>query len=148
MRPFWALALVLLPLPGCFPPAVTIASFAADGASYAATGKTVSDHGICVATARDCALIGSIVDGKPLCVDRAPDLSVPVEDRRRARLFFVAGSYSDPANAERAARRLSFYGVAVVPVTVDGRLLHRVVVGPLSPVQAAALGPDTWKAPR
>ena len=147
MRRLWVLALVIL-LPGCFPPAVTVASLAADGASYAATGKTLGDHGISVATDRDCAVIGRLIDGRPICVDRAPDPSIPVEDRRHPLLFLVAGSYSDPANAERAAQRLSPYGATIVPVTVNGRSLHRVVVGPVSPLQAAALGPDAWRAPR
>jgi hypothetical protein len=144
---FWALA-VLLPLPGCLPPAVAVGSFVADGASFAATGKTVGDHGLSVATARDCAVIGRLLDGKPICLDRTPDPSIPLEDHRRERLFLVVGSFADRGNAEREARRLSSYGATVVRSEVNGRLLHRVVVGPVSLAQAAALGPDAWKAPR
>jgi hypothetical protein len=147
MRRLWVFAL-LAPLPGCFPPAVTVASLAADGMSYAATGKTVSDHGITVATARDCAIIGRVFDGMPICIDRTPDPAIPLEDRRHPRLFLVVGSFAERGNAEREAQRLSTYGSTIVPSTVNGRLLHRVVIGPVSLGQAAALGPDTWKAPR
>jgi hypothetical protein len=147
MRRFCALA-VLLPLPGCLPPALAVGSLAADGASFAATGKTIGDQGLSVATARDCAVIGRLLDGKPICLDRTPDPSIPLEDRRRPLLFLVVGSYADRGNAEREARRLSSYGATVVPSEVNGHVLHRVVVGPVSPTQAAALGPDAWKAPR
>jgi len=50
--------LVLAPLllAGCaIPPAISIASYVIDGISYAATGKSVTDHGISAATGRDCA---------------------------------------------------------------------------------------------
>lgn len=147
MRRLWVFG-VLGPLSGCFPPAVTVASLAADGASYAATGKTVGDYGISVATARDCAVIGRVIGDKPICYDRAPDPSIPLEDRRRPRFFLVVGSFSDQGNAEREAQRFSSYGATIVPSPVNGRVLHRVVVGPVSLAQAAALGPDTWKAPR
>jgi hypothetical protein len=146
MRRFWALA-VLLPLPGCLPPAIAAGSLVADGASFAATGKTVGDHGFSVATARDCAVIGRVLDGKSICLDRTPDPSIPLEDHRQNLLFLVVGSYADRGNAEREARRLSAYGATVVPSEVNGRVLHRVVVGPVSLARAAALGPDAWKAP-
>ena len=58
--------LVLFPvlLSGCgLPPAVMIASYAADGVSYVATGKSVSDHGISAVTGRDCA-VWRIVKGE------------------------------------------------------------------------------------
>jgi hypothetical protein len=130
------------------PPAVTLASYAADGASYAATGKTVTDHGISVATGRDCEVISRSFHGQAICVDRPPDLAVPVEDRRRPRLFLVVGSFAERGNADREAQRYGSLGAAIVPVTVGGRQLHRVIVGPISLAQAATLGPETWKAPR
>lgn len=60
----------LLPLfaGGCALPAgVVIASYAADGISYMATGKTVTDHGISAATGHNCAVIPAVVERKPLC---------------------------------------------------------------------------------
>lgn len=136
-----------LALAACAPPALTLATYAADGASYAATGKTMTDHGISVATARDCEIIGRLLDGRPICIDRVPDPAVPVEDPRRSRLFLVVGSFSDPGNAERAARRHASLGARVIPATVGGKLLHRVVVGPVSVAEAAVLEPEAWKAP-
>src|SRR5215472_243032 len=44
-------------LGGCaIPPALSIASYVLDGVSYAATGTSVSDHGISAAAGRDCAM--------------------------------------------------------------------------------------------
>ena len=147
MGRFWVLVL-LGALPGCFPPAVTVASFAADGASYVATGKSVTDHGISVATARDCEVFLRALEGKSICVDRPIQTAVAVEDRRRPHYFVVVGSYAERANAEREAQRYAAYGAEIVPATVNGRTLHRVVVGPIAAGSAVALAPAAWKAPR
>ena len=147
MGRLWVLALAA-PLPGCLPPALVIGSYAADGASYVSTGRTVTDHGISVATGRDCEIIARSFQGKPICLDRPSDLAVPVEDRREKQLYVVVGSYAERVNAEREAQRYAGLGAAIVPVNVDGRQLQRVVIGPISLAQAAALGPETWKAPR
>lgn len=60
----------LLPLfaGGCALPAgLVVASYAADGVSYMATGKTVTDHGISAATGHNCAVIAAVIDRKPVC---------------------------------------------------------------------------------
>lgn len=45
-------------LAGCaVPPAVTIASLAVDGFSYAATGKSTTDHALSAITREDCAVL-------------------------------------------------------------------------------------------
>jgi hypothetical protein len=147
MTRFWVLALAFA-LPGCFPPAVTIASLAADGASYATSGRTVSDHGLSVATARDCKVLMHAIEGKPVCVDRPVEASVAVEDRRRPQYFVVVGSYAERANADHAAQRYAAYSAEVVRAEVSGREFHRVVVGPVSAGTVAALAPDAWKTPR
>lgn len=62
-------AAVSLPLiaSGCaLPPAVTVASLAADGISYVASGRTVSDHAISYAAQEDCALYRAI-QGESIC---------------------------------------------------------------------------------
>jgi hypothetical protein len=41
---------------GCAAPAVTAASYGADGASYAETGKTTSDHFMSMVSKKDCSL--------------------------------------------------------------------------------------------
>jgi len=66
----WTVAgacMALASLSGCgLPTAVTIASYAADGASFLSTGRSVTDHGISILLQKDCALI-RIVRGKPIC---------------------------------------------------------------------------------
>ena len=66
--------LVLMPilLGGCaLPPAIVIGSYAADGVSYIATGKSMTDHGLTAVTGRDCALLRPIFHGKAICEDKA-----------------------------------------------------------------------------
>ncbi len=52
------------------PPAVTIVSLVADVASYAATGKSVTDHGISLVLQKDCALLRGF-EGD-ICIDPDP----------------------------------------------------------------------------
>ncbi len=68
-----ALTTVLLGvLSACaLPPAITIASLVADVASYAATGKTVTDHGISLVLQKDCALLRGLEGEVCLEPDRA-----------------------------------------------------------------------------
>lgn len=66
--------LVALPLlcGGCAVPIQwTILSTVADGASYASTGKTTSDHALSAATERDCSLM-RVFDDEPVCHDVLP----------------------------------------------------------------------------
>lgn len=68
----WCLAAVLAAsLAGCtLPPPVTVASLALDVASFSATGKTVTDHGLSLAFDRDCALLYVLLEGD-VCRDPA-----------------------------------------------------------------------------
>ncbi len=66
-------ARILLPLfcaalGGCglVPPAVSIASFAADAFSYVVSGKSVSDHGLSLVMQEDCAVL-NFVQGEAVC---------------------------------------------------------------------------------
>lgn len=63
-----AMAIVgVLALGGCGLPApVVVASYAADGVSAAATGKTVTDHALSYATGQDCAML-RLIDGVAAC---------------------------------------------------------------------------------
>lgn len=64
--PLPALLLVLF-LSGCaLPPAVSVASFVADGVSYVITGKSTTDHAISMVVQQDCALL-RVVRGKDIC---------------------------------------------------------------------------------
>jgi hypothetical protein len=60
-------------LAGCaLPPALTLASFAADGISYVATGKTTTDHAISVVAQEDWAMIRALKE-QAICVPRGGD---------------------------------------------------------------------------
>ena len=48
------------------PSALTLVSFGADGVSYAAAGKSVSDVALSAATDQDCALFRAVL-GRPVC---------------------------------------------------------------------------------
>ena len=67
-----SLAALTIMLSGCaLPPAFTIASLAVDVASYASTGKTVTDHGISMVMQKDCALLRGL-QGE-ICVEPDPE---------------------------------------------------------------------------
>lgn len=64
--PVPALLLALF-LSGCaLPPAVSVASFVADGVSYVLTGKNTTDHAISAVVGQDCALF-RVVRDKDIC---------------------------------------------------------------------------------
>jgi SPOR domain len=162
VRTFWRPVpplLLLLLAAGCaVPPAVTIASFAADGVSYIATGKSVTDHGISAATGHDCALLRPVLSDKPVCdttlTARAKEVpvevgqaatprpglaAVPAPAPVAATRYVTVGSFLNPDNAARVAARYAALNASVVPAEIGGRHFHRVVVGPLSGEAAAAL---------
>jgi hypothetical protein len=141
------MTLFALGLSGCgAPPALVIASYAADGASYIATGKSVTDHGISAATGRDCALWRTI-KGNPVCADEPEPRGQPApvqvgqaatQPATALRHYLVVGSFANQANAERFATGFDGAKLAVVPAEVAGQRLHRVVAGPLDEEEARA----------
>ncbi len=75
------LATAAVMLSGCgLPPVFTVASLAFDFASYGATGKTVTDHGISMVLRQDCALLRGL-EGE-FCVEEGSELASkkPVKD--------------------------------------------------------------------
>lgn len=104
-------ALVAIPLSGCgLPPAVTVASLALDVASFSATGKTVTDHGLSFAFDRDCAVLYALDDGR-ICQDRAVlgDLAhladpQPAPDRPTSLITLTYLTDSGPARQLAVAR--------------------------------------------
>jgi hypothetical protein len=153
LRAGWSLLSLVLPLllaAGCaVPPAVTVASLAADGVSYVATGKSVTDHGLSAATAEDCGVLRAVLHNKPLCTmtETAAAKAVPVEYRGGPAApaaivktrYVMVGSFLDPANAARAVARYAPLAARIVPAEVHGRRFQRVMVGPLSDDEAAGL---------
>jgi hypothetical protein len=64
---------------GAIPPAVTVASYAVDGVSYIATGKSLTDHAISEVAGEDCVLIRAAVLEDP-CRERVqPDSALAVD---------------------------------------------------------------------
>lgn len=61
-----AVVVMATTLSGCVTihPALQIASWALDGISYLATGKSVTDHGISVVAQKDCALWRGVTEGQ------------------------------------------------------------------------------------
>lgn len=72
-------------LAGCaLPPAVTVASLAADGVSYLATGKSTTDHAISAIAQEDCALVRAVRE-EAICVPKGAavaGMTGPVQGRR------------------------------------------------------------------
>ena len=148
---------LLLVLGGCLPPAVTVVSYAADSASYVASGKSVSDHGISAVRHEDCASWRFFV-GRAICDNPArPVPTAPLEEHKRdgtvrrlagsqpepplpvGSIYMVVGSFSDRGNAERLAGGYADYHAQIVDANVAGRPFARVVLGPLDAMQRADL---------
>ncbi|MDF3073323.1 MAG: hypothetical protein K0S54_990 [Alphaproteobacteria bacterium] len=67
----WIPLALFVPLTGCvLPPALVIASYAADGVLLASSGKTSTDHLLSMAEKRDCAM-WRVVKNRPVCHDFA-----------------------------------------------------------------------------
>ena len=85
MRPL-TLPVLLLALNGCaalaIPPAFSIMSYAVDGFSYLASGKSLTDHAISDAAGRDCAT-WRIIKGKAICRDFTPKQLAERQRKRR-----------------------------------------------------------------
>jgi len=114
--------LVLAPvlLSGCvIPPAVSIASYVLDGVSYAATGKSVSDHGISAAAGRDCAMF-RILKGQNPCRGEPTEIRdpAPIDAGQQATL-----PTGEPAPAIESASADSAAVAAAPPVTPRQRYL-------------------------
>lgn len=69
------LAILAIPLilSGCgIPPAITIASYALDGAIFAASGKTARDHALSAVLDEDCAMF-RVINGDSICTEYTPN---------------------------------------------------------------------------
>lgn len=71
-------AVLAVTMGGCtMPMPVTIASYAMDGVSYLASGKSITDHGISIVMQRDCALLRGLTEGQ-VCYDDAAVSTIAV----------------------------------------------------------------------
>lgn len=92
-------------LAGCaVPPALTLASLAADGVSYVTTGKSTTDHAISAIAEEDCALVRAVKE-EAICVPKGtavaamagPDREmVPVKRRLRWEAVYPDSSAHRP----------------------------------------------------
>lgn len=99
-----AAILLSLGLSACaIPPAISIASMAADGLLLATTGKSKADHGLSLATGQNCATF-RMIEGEDVCqaVVVAQPEALPAEvERDLARLRAAPKSAGD-GNAQAA----------------------------------------------
>jgi hypothetical protein len=159
-RYLFVLAPILLS--GCaIPPALSIASYAIDAISYAATGKSISDHGISMAAGRDCAT-WRLIKGENPCKGEPTEVAnpAPFDEGQQATLptgepaplvagatpaqvprqrYLVLGSYETRGPADQIASEFSDTKITVFEVQVSGHISHRVVAGPLNDIEVAEL---------
>jgi cell division septation protein DedD len=154
MRKLWPFVAILAAaagLGGCaLPPVVVVASYSADIVSYAATGKTVTDHAYSAVARSDCSFI-RILKRKPICVDlpvdtapgpqlaAIPDTEAPAVPAAPRERYVTIGSFLETRHAQETCARYAPYHAAIVEATVRGRHFHRVIAGPLSPSEAERL---------
>ena len=133
-------ARILLPLlcaalAGCglVPPAVSVASFAADAFSYAVSGKSVSDHGLSMVMQEDCAIL-NFARGDAICAPGShPDIRMAApRDADHRTLLASAAVESDAIEDDLEGRRWT-------PATNDALPVRYLVAGPL--VEASAMVP-------
>ena len=73
-----AMLAALVLLTGCgIPPAISIATYALDGAVLAASGKTFRDHALSTVAEQDCSLF-HVISGKPICVEYEPSAAAAI----------------------------------------------------------------------
>ncbi|MGE0659191.1 MAG: SPOR domain-containing protein [Reyranellaceae bacterium] len=153
-------AIIVLPLAGCgLPPALMIASYAADGVLLFASGKTSTDHLLSMVEKRDCA-VWRVVKSKNICQEftdgrdpyddwrdpgevqivHADDSGMVVDLEQQAAMRRQAQQDALVARQQKAERILLAQAGAGEPV-----ISARDVVGPStrspSPVSSAPLPP-------
>ena len=143
---FPRLALLALALPllggGCAVSAVTAASYGADGASYAETGKTTSDHFMSMVSKKDCSLF-RVFNNQNVCRPR-PDGKDPyhVDYDSAERMPSEDGvSYAPPLRATPDEPASSWSASAyakkpeAVPVTPAEPVVASTEPAPVPPVE-------------
>jgi hypothetical protein len=120
---------------GLVPPALSLGSMAADGFSYAVSGKSVSDHGLSMVMKEDCAVL-NFLQGEAVCAP-GPHPQIQMVTQRDSELQrTVIASAQEPV---AAAKRPGWTAPELLPVqfAVAGPLLEKSVL----PVAALSLEP-------
>lgn len=139
------LALIGLPLllGGCgLPPALSAASWALDGISYLASGKSVTDHAISEVAQQDCALF-RVVQGGELCQAEEDETQVA----EGPQIAFAAAPYGDNWQAGDVTLTLDdpFVVTAEVARFVEGFGPGTVVVDGQQAAASFAPARATWR---
>src|SRR5580704_8096719 len=109
MRGAWVGMLPLL-LSGCFvPPGVAVASYAADGASYATTGKSLTDHGVSTVKNEDCATYRVFVGGAVCSDPKHPVPAAPLVQHGGAGAPTVAAAQPAAAPSQAATPIVHYF---------------------------------------
>jgi len=109
-------------LSGCaVPPAITIASLVADVASYASTGKTLTDHGISMVLQKDCALLRGL-EGE-ICLE--PDPARTAREREARNLRYEYPGDTDHSKFVRAPADPADRFAATLAYTADPEVTPR-----------------------
>jgi hypothetical protein len=99
------------------PVAVAAASYGADGASLAESGKTVTDHATSMVTKQDCAL-WRVFRNRSICQDRDPGQPDPYKvnyDSPTRQVGEGGTEYTPPAHASATAPAASWDAAAYKP---------------------------------
>tara|TARA_R110002110_G_scaffold284986_2_gene499151 strand:+ start:3757 stop:4629 length:873 start_codon:yes stop_codon:yes gene_type:complete len=130
-------------LGGCgLPPALSAASWALDGISYLASGKSVTDHAISEIAQQDCALF-RVVQGRELCQAAVDDTQVA----EGPQVAFAAAPYGDNWQASDVTLTLGdpFVVSAEVASFVEGFGPGTVVVNDRQATASFAPVSATWR---
>lgn len=140
------------------PPVVSVAKLAADGVLFASTGKTSTDHGLSMATGKDCSTFRALGDEdvcqeevvarvEPVPAEVARDraavealvLTAPADPRTRHDLADQALAQAfRPHAVDGAPAAVGTPAVAVLPRPMDGTVKVAVLRPRAEPVRLAA----------
>jgi hypothetical protein len=131
---------------GLVPPAISIASFAADAFSYAVSGKSVSDHGLSMVMSEDCAVF-NFVQGEAICAPGPhPEIRMvtPRDAETQRTLLASAEASSDVAGEGSSWAPPPGTGLLPVQHAAAGPLLDEPLFEPaslsLEPLASGPLG--------
>lgn len=133
-----AALLLTVGLSACaIPPAVSIASMAADGVLLVATGKSKTDHGLSLATGKDCATF-RVLEGQDVCQEQvvAQMEPLPAELVRELDALRAAPRQPDQVSHGAVALAAAFHAPAAAPVAAVTAMPQ-----PAAPIAVASASP-------
>jgi hypothetical protein len=126
---------------GLVPPAVSIASFAADAFSYAVSGKSVSDHGISAVMQENCAFL-NLVKGEAVCAPGPHPEIVMMAPREETERSLLAMAQNEADTQSAPSSWAPPEGDLSMQYAVAGPVLNEPLFQPLTlPLEPLASGP-------